>query len=362
MKTLSTLFIVLLGTNAWAQQHCGYPADANNDGRADYLDLLAIGLSYNATFEPRPDPSTNWSLHCFTTWQQLIPGTNFDAGFADSDGSGTVDSLDINAIVLQYDSLQTEPALPFPQPYNPDTFFGPPCAPIRLALRKDDNNPQKIFADVFLDIEPSQTPGALGVSVKISYNPSLVIDDSTRVLFDPANTDLMGVGATASNTSFSRALPPGLVEFAVAGRGVNVFFQPRLLASIQFIIVEDVIIRNDTVLFSPVFEHHIMVDQQGLVLCTSTQTDTLSLILSTGIDALSSPVRVFPNPARNSLTVEYPPSLQVMAIRLSDSTGRLVGEWPPSHQIQWGYLPGGLYHLSILTGSGMLWHTVAISP
>ena len=100
-----------------------FPGDTNNDGIANYYDILPIGLAYDSLGPPRELPSFNWEAQEFFPWGKILPFSGVEYGFIDCDGNGIIDSLDVEAIALNYDSMQME-ANPPPMPYElPDTPF-----------------------------------------------------------------------------------------------------------------------------------------------------------------------------------------------------------------------------------------------
>ncbi|MCX6121029.1 MAG: T9SS type A sorting domain-containing protein [Ignavibacteriales bacterium] len=79
-----------------------YPGDANNDGIVDARDILPIGLYYGKTGSPRLNGSNTWQ-------KQYIdpPWTPEQAGYADCDGNGKIDSNDVIAIIQNWNATRT---------------------------------------------------------------------------------------------------------------------------------------------------------------------------------------------------------------------------------------------------------------
>lgn len=78
-----------------------YPGDANNDGVVDVRDILPIGRFYGLTGPSRPGASPTWGAQTLTgSWNPP------DAGFADCDGNGVVDSNDVVAIIENWQATQ----------------------------------------------------------------------------------------------------------------------------------------------------------------------------------------------------------------------------------------------------------------
>ncbi len=323
MKTLFLCLCLVIAVTLSAQPQCGFPGDTTNDGRADYLDLLPLGLVYGELFEPRPDWSINWLLQCFEPWTSALPATGINSGFSDTNGDGAIDSLDVDILVMNYDSMHNAPAMPPIMPYQPPTAPNIPCAGLFYTFRKDQFDPARFYADVFF--QASNTfPGAMAAAMRFTYDPMFVIDDSTRVVFDPADTDLMGVGAAFRSTTVQRQLPPGVVEMAVSGRAQNTLMVPRQLGTVSFVITEDVIIRNDTVPFSLVFDHSLIINNSEFAICHNTLVDTLKLILTATSTAASPGLKLYPNPTQGYLYLDAPETMVVKSFVVYDALGRQV--------------------------------------
>ncbi len=83
---------------------CGplvWPGDADSDLDADMYDVLPIGIGYSATGPARINASNNWFGQPATAWgQTFLSGSDYM--HADCNGDGTIDSLDLQAISLNY--------------------------------------------------------------------------------------------------------------------------------------------------------------------------------------------------------------------------------------------------------------------
>lgn len=80
-----------------------FPGDANHDGLANHLDLFPIGLRYSFNTTPRFSQNNLWiGQQAFNTG---VFAQGADVKHADSNGDGQVNSLDIDAILLNYNSV-----------------------------------------------------------------------------------------------------------------------------------------------------------------------------------------------------------------------------------------------------------------
>lgn len=328
---MKTTFLLLFCWPLAATGQILFPGDANNDGRVDNLDVLALGLNFGKTGPPRAltAQGISWAPKLFLLWSQNLPATPTNAGFSDCDGNGVVDGEDVLALKANYDSLQNG-AQPPPLPYRPDTCFS--CAKPRLIFTFDRDTAtvrDTLRIAVFYEQPPGlpQLLSPLGVAFTLEFNEAIVKDSLTRVFFEPAAGDLL-FAAAASDFADARALPPGRVEFGAAGKGFPALSFSRPLGVVQ-IIIEDMIVRADTFWTDFKFDvlKSVMVNAQGQVMLFNIDVDEVVLYdLITGAPAISEeqPLRCYPSPLQDLLRLESPVPLS--RVTVFDARGRIVAE------------------------------------
>ena len=337
-----------------------FPGDTNNDGIANFYDILPIGLAYNSLGPAREPANINWEAQDFFPWGQNLPFSGVEYGFIDCDGNGIIDSLDVEAIALNYDLMQME-ANPPPIPYElPDTLFTTNIPELIVSFDLDTAMVMDTFiAQIELvyvdtgDIEP-----ALGIAFGLEYNADLVKDSLTVIFPDTIPDDLMFVHAASNFIGFHRAPPEGRVEVGAAGRGQNVIAGPRPVAKVRFV-VEDVIIRDVEKAFSFNFTDVLMINNQERVLEVGTFSDTILLVDVFSIKEinLENEAQVYPNPANDYLFIETE-TLILQNIQIFNQLGQLVDSKKIPNQKQFQInienLPHGIYFTKINTNKGIL--------
>jgi hypothetical protein len=220
-----------------------FPGDTNNDGVCNYMDLLPIGLGYGQAGPARPDASLVWFPQAYANWAGNVPGSGLNLAFADADGNGVIDSLDLDAFLLNYDSLQME-AQPEPANYFPqDTLF----AELFIEVVIDEDTVEAgdtLF--VQLNFLPLPTFPVTAVALAVEYDTSLVVDSLVTFIPDTVQGDLLFVWASSQGPAIWRSPDPGRLEIAATGKAFPAFDQPRPIGTIQMIIVEDVT-RSDSI-------------------------------------------------------------------------------------------------------------------
>ena len=333
-----------------------FPGDLNNDGTANHLDLLALGVAYNRFGPPREPAFPEWIPQENIPWPDALPVSGVNLGFVDADGNGLIDTFDIEAIALNYDSLQSI-SVPPPQPYIlDDTFFVEAVPELRLRFEPNTAGPGETVRLIveYVVPDPAAFPPTalpLGIAFSIGGLDTLPIRPDIQIFPDTLPGDLMFVAATENQARFWRSVEPGRIEFAAAGRGVGALGNSRVLAE-MFIVMEDMILPFQ----APVAPDSVLlINTQEQVIALKTSGDTL-IAGSRAPDFRASLARVFPNPAREALQVEMAESMDVQ-LTLFSPDGKAIRREKREHareaRLNTAGLPRGLYFLEIRTEKGI---------
>jgi hypothetical protein len=174
-----------------------WPGDANTDFIADVFDILPIGVFFNTTGSVRPSATTNWTSQFSPNW-----GINQSAGtdikHVDCNGDATIDSSDVNTILLNYNlthvaRLGNEANL---------TGVNDPTLSIEIPI---DTVPNSTPISIPITLGTSAIPAdsVYGVVMRISYDPTL-IDSIAGITVDFSNSWLgtKGVDMITLDTNF----------------------------------------------------------------------------------------------------------------------------------------------------------------
>jgi len=109
-KTIYTLFFLLF----WCAWHTPlhsqqvWPGDVDNNGIVEHIDVLYLGYAFGSTGPPRPGGYTNFTgQNLEERWDDNFPdGINY--GYADTDGNGTINGIDIIAVDTFYGKTHGE--------------------------------------------------------------------------------------------------------------------------------------------------------------------------------------------------------------------------------------------------------------
>lgn len=341
------------------------PGDANNDGRVDHLDILAIGLSFGQEGPPREPPfqGIDWMLKPFEPWPGGLPGTMVNYGFSDCDGDGLVSAEDVEALRLNYDSTHMD-SQPPAQPWTPpDTAFLSALPRLVFTFEPDTATVQDtLYLHIFYEHPPGLSPpeSPLGVAFTLEFDENLIKDSLTAVFFPDTVTDLL-FAAAATGFADARAVPPGQVEYGAAGKGQPALTFSRPLGVVRFII-EDIIVRPDTFWtdFKIDVTKPVMIDAKEQIMPLGILVDDVVLfqeLSAVPLPPLPLAVRVYPSPVSEVLHVESPES-PLAHIQVFDVFGKRVADQEIHGQEHIGLpaagWPPGFYWVKVLGENGRL--------
>lgn len=334
---------ILCGTLLPAQ--IVFPGDLNNDGTANYLDLLPLGVAYGQTGPIRFEATLDWQPQEAELWPLNLPVSGVNLVSVDADGNGIIDSLDLDAIAFNYDSMQVL-SLPPPQPYLlTDTFLVEERPTLELRFNRTEAAAgDTVEVTIFLNIpDPEAFPISnppTAVACRITFDPTLINEESTRFFAAEDSEDLMFIGAGVNNVDFGRSPISGQLEFAAAGRGQGALAMSRAVGKL-IIVMEDMILLEG----SPGFEIYdaLLINLGEQVIDVEVETDTLLIVGTHTPMITSTSLQAYPNPCRKSVQL----CGGDQEVKLFDHQGRLLRVFQQSgqncQQIDMGAYPAGIY-------------------
>ncbi len=151
-----------------------WPGDANSDGVADLYDVLNIGIGYNINGPVRSNASTVWVGQAAQDWNlAFVSGLNLK--HADCDGDGSIDSLDVDVVSLNYGLTHLKTQGSQRRPGSP---------PISIRFTVDTTYaPTLVTADINLgDMNLPVTDG-YGMAFSLQFDNTLVDSSSIQTDF-----------------------------------------------------------------------------------------------------------------------------------------------------------------------------------
>jgi hypothetical protein len=342
-------FLTLLGISLLPAQVM-FPGDLNNDGRANHIDLLPLGVAYGQLGPLRPAASTEWIAQETELWGPFLPVSGVNLAFVDADGNGRIDSLDLDAIALNYDSLQTT-AFPPPLPYLlTDTFRVENRPRLVLTFNRATALPgDTVIGTIDLIIpDPAAFPPTnppLAIALTLRYDPSLFDNEQLRIEPEVAAGDLMYVAATANSVDFGRSPPVGSIQLAFSGRGQGALAASRTLAKFT-IIIEDMILLTAYPEFT--IEETLFITLNEQVIDLTRSLDSFLITSNQPVPTPADEWQISPNPCQTWVR-GWCPTPGPVYLQLVNATGQCLAAYhfPRGRdwQIDMTAWPPGLYFL-----------------
>ena len=279
--------------NVVVDQNCVWPGDANDDGIADNLDVLAIGIGYGISGFTRPNASTNWEGQPSPDWLlQLAGGANLK--HVDCDGSALIDSSDVSAISLNYGLTHQKSGGSPEKMIDPDLY---------LEFPQDSfSTGDTVTGTINLGTVTTPVSNIYGIAFSLLYDQNII--DSGSIHIDFTNSWI----APASRVSLAKdVFAASRVDIGHSRTDHNNVSGYGVLADVSFVIQDNIDGKDFLILpFEIQFEDVTAIDKDEAPLNLSANGDTLfvkdEISGITPADAQHN-VRIFPNPASGEITI-----------------------------------------------------------
>lgn len=361
-KKISLLCLYLLIAQASQAQEV-WPGDVNNNGIVNGVDALYLGWAFGASGPARQEVDTDWEAQpAPEPWGQSFPnGLNYY--FADCDGNGTVDLLDLFSAIEQ-NYLETR-GMP-----GGDGFANAlPGEGPRLRLVPSSNVVapfSQVEISLFLGDDDALIENFYGINLQLSYGFRQGSDydgfEFTTEIggwFDPGNSDsftFFEEGDDQADLTISRTNQQAISQGAGKLGSFSVIMED-IIVGLQ---VDTFIIRIDSVFLVTDELVALPVEVDSALIFV---TDDMTSLPGQGRSAFE-PLRVYPNPAQSLVFVQAPEAIEQVALYQPQgqkvplqvqqrAANTLECRWPAG-------LPPGLYYLQVFSKTGSQTHKIVI--
>lgn len=303
-----------------------WPGDLNKSNTVTTADLLPIGYFYNSTGPARTNTNIQWFAHPATLWGYNHSSQNGDGYkvFADSNGDGLINNADQAAIGFNMNQVHARMASPAASEAPPH-FTVQQLTTAAGSLTVTPNNtiingatlPQTITFTVNLN-----NTGGLSALYGISVN--LVFDET---IFDltTATIDYMGsifgnvsADCLALNYNSSNIVSVGLTRFGndpINGQGLLFKVTIQTKGTLPNLAITSVTAYVDAA-----------NNQTGDTLVVQdSPANNLTIINNLGTNTIKQHEFIlYPNPAKEQITIQLSPNNFIKQVDLVDMLGRLI--------------------------------------
>lgn len=293
---------------------CVWPGDADDDGVADNNDVLAIGVGYGATGPARNNSSLVWIGQPAQAWNaQLQNGANYK--HLDTDGSGFVDSTDVNAIYLNYGQTHLKQQQQGSRFVDPALYYTIPNDTVLAGSEVD------VVVSWGRDTLP--VDDAYGIAFTVNYDNTIVEEGTMR--FTPASSWLGTLGTDMLSFSYDKYANSKLDVAQTRVDQLNkTGFGP--IGIVSFTMKDDIsgksqIIKELNLSFSDV--RAISADETELTVFSEDATIVVTQeATSVREELLDEFITVYPNPTRGQIFIQVDIDAGLDEIAVYDVMGR----------------------------------------
>lgn len=325
-------------------EECVFPGDANNDGEANNLDVLWVGMASNSMGPARPNPSTLWKGFGMDDWGQSTPLSMVDYKYIDCNGDGTINSEDVDVIMQNYGETHGAPG------GGPEGAGA--GAPLMVEMPAEVADVIVHEFDLILGDADNAIAGGFGLVFSLNYDESLVEISDIDLTLD-------GWFGTAANSIYEiNRKTPGNIDIGwVRSDGQIMSGQGKIgTLNIAFKAVT-----TDTPFSINIQDATLINDSEGVIEVMAMESNTI--IKEDVIDAVAEPYvhsdKMFPNPTNGKLNIDTKRMLS--EIKIFSATGKLLALITnPGTQIDLSKYAEGVYFLKLSGTDGISTHRVIL--
>ncbi|MBK8486779.1 MAG: T9SS type A sorting domain-containing protein [Chitinophagales bacterium] len=315
LSDISTLTIYVQDAAA-----CVWPGDADDNGIANNLDLLYVGLFYGNIGPSRYTSEIEWNSNYCDAWDEEVGVTiPLNPKFADCNGDGFVDANDTVPILENYGELHLKT--------TEISGGGDTLPPLSIAFFTDSIEVgSTVVLPIILGSIDYPATNILGVAFTLEYNPDFIVDGSISINFNTGwlksdSTDIISLNRDDTTGNLAASVVR-INHTSATGYGP--------IGTVSFV-MEDNIAGKITDMISSVFTmcptFPELMNDAGEIRGAETMHLTCDSVIVYQIfndipDFNTTNIHIYPNPVSNYLFIE--PDMQIDKLELMDMYGKTL--------------------------------------
>ncbi len=337
---------------------CVLPGDADGNRVANNYDLLAMGLAFGQIGPVRPDAHTQFVGQAAPAWGVSSP-LGPDLVHGDADGDGAIGFADTDVIGLNYQ---------YPQDIDNSLIDYANGVPVAVELGSSQVFPgDTVHLLVLIGDSLNPANDFYGLAFSIDYSSPILDSAAIEVSLDGSwlGSDGSALASIAKGFGQPQQIDIGITRLngvAVMGYG---------LAADITVIIDDISGKKEGVeKVEFKLANLLLLDENGDPVPVAPISEDLLIDYSNGTANIqkSAPendeIRVYPQPARENVMIEFPASFSVETFQLWDVAGKklpTVGMLSPGElRLDVSTLPPGLVFLTIATDKSTITRRIVI--
>lgn len=335
------LDITVLPTPVW-------PGDANKNGIVNQYDLLNLGLAFGAQGPVRPNASTTWMAQPCPDWEDSTPISLVNFKHTDTDGNGLVESIDTQAIAGNWGLTHVPNGTGIDEQLSPIDEAGIP-----VFMQVDTAyEGAEVVLPIILGTLAQSANQVFGLAFKIQTDDQVIEPSSLWIDWEGS-----WLGTTDELLTVAKTTPYGQVYAGISrtdGTNADGYGQ---IGTLHARLREGLLSQPGSLLTQLVVDSVLLRDKGEMPLTIFTPEAQLTVLTGTETPILTDQeIRIFPNPAKNSVWIDPQGNLSVAEIEVLDINGRkLLGSVPYFQDrilFDISLLNDGIYLLRVITSKG----------
>ena len=342
-----------------------WPGDINNNGKVTGVDLLYLGVAFDAVGAQRVEETTDWEGQPLPElWSENFPnGLNY--AYADCDGNGIVEEDDFDKAIEENFGLTHDQVMP-------DGYVnGQPESSPKLRLTSTTNLAQPgdtVLIDLKLDDAGFSIQDFYGMALKISYSADLMegddepdfdlmedswieVDNSTVYDLFMEDNDNAGKAELAITRTNQIGVP---VDTGIIGQ-ISIVIQDIIVGLSEDTLrveIDSVLVINSALEPIPVAPDQIEIIVTGRTKWPPVKNETLKINSD-----------IYPNPSKGVIYVK--PAVPTQQLQLLNEFGQSVPvfiqeEGDGTYQIMCNNQPPGVYYLMKQSGDKVSYEKIIL--
>lgn len=337
-----------------------WPGDANDDGVANNVDILALGLAYGENGLSRPNASLNWIAQPASNWVQefILLGDTVNSVHADTDGDGLTGINDTLAIDLNYGLT-----------HNKTNSFSANGYTLAI-LPTQDSVVVGDSLEVIIQLGNALVPAdsIYGIAFSVAYDAALVDSGSVQATFQPS---WLGNKPTDMITLAKDFYLDDRIDLALSRTNQQDRTGYGEIARLKIIMIDDISGKNfiyDTLKLRLENVTLIGVDGQEIPYTPADAEVIVSQVSSTSVEDFSydHEIKIYPNPTQDLIHIDFSHRFaERCELKLYNLDGSLLKKeyfFEEQKKINLADLPPGIYLLQLKIGEESYQQKVILMP
>ncbi|MEZ4888288.1 MAG: DUF5011 domain-containing protein [Chitinophagales bacterium] len=318
-----------------------WPGDTNNDGIANNFDLLPIGIAYGNTGSPRVNPTLAWVGQVADDWTDtLADGVNYR--HIDCNGDGEILLNDIEGIIQNYGETHAKKS---------SNSGSSDDTPLYVELPDSDlNQGDSLTAPIIFGTAEIPATNVYGIAFTVNFDSELVAPESVAVTFEECWLGTEGSNLITLSQPFGEE---GAIDVAITRIDLTNQTGYGTIGTLTGII--------DNIAGKKSAQQDLTVTISNIRAISANETEipvfpTADTVIVTDIreSLVNDSIEMFPNPAKNHLSVRIPDLQKVHSLQLYNLVGGLEKNWTVEElspqnvlQLDLSKLQSGVYFLVV---------------